>query len=114
MVRIYFGISIFSNKKCIIFYNLGSPSIPEKNQVSMTVLTDVRCNERYYPNYNMNTQVCAGENDVSTGACQGDSGGPLVIQNPKDAKWYLIGIISWGFSCGMGTVFTRGSYFIIY
>jgi hypothetical protein len=37
----------------------------------MTVLTDSRCNERYRPNYNMNTQVCAGENDVSTGACQG-------------------------------------------
>ena len=79
----------------------------------MTVLTDVRCNERYYPNYNMNTQVCAGENDVSTGACQGDSGGPLVMQNPKDGKWYLIGIISWGFSCGMGTVFARGLILIL-
>ena len=49
----------------------GSPSIAEKNQVSMTVLTDARCNERYYPMYNMNMQVCAGEDNVGTGACQG-------------------------------------------
>ena len=48
----------------------------------MTVLPDTRCTSRYYPNYNSNMQVCAGENDVSTGACQGDSGGILYfVQN---------------------------------
>ena len=45
----------------------------------MKVLSDTRCNERYSPAYNMQMQVCAGENDVMTGACQGDSGGQLSI-----------------------------------
>ena len=76
----------------------------------MVALTDARCTQRYYPTYNSALQICAGENNVSTGACQGDSGGPLVIQSSKDGKWYLLGAISWGYSCGMGTVFTRVKY----
>jgi len=90
------------------FYG-GSVTVT-KNQVQMTVLPDTRCTQRYQPNYNSAMQVCAGENNASNGACQGDSGGPLVQQSSKDGKWYLIGGISWGYSCGMGTVFTRIKY----
>lgn len=31
---------------------------------------------------------------------QGDSGGPLVCTPESDKKWYQVGIISWGRSCG--------------
>lgn len=31
---------------------------------------------------------------------QGDSGGPLVCNQESDGRWYQVGIISWGKSCG--------------
>ena len=37
-----------------------------------------------------------------------DSVGPFVRQM-EDGKWYIIGLISWGYGCGQGTVFTRGT-----
>ncbi|OBS66599.1 hypothetical protein A6R68_04866 [Neotoma lepida] len=32
--------------------------------------------------------------------CWGDSGGPLVCSTESDDRWYQVGIISWGRSCG--------------
>ncbi|KAK3746540.1 hypothetical protein QZH41_019864, partial [Actinostola sp. cb2023] len=41
---------------------------------------------------------CAGYPDVGgIDTCQGDSGGPLVCEN--NAKWYLVGVTSWGNAC---------------
>ncbi|XP_068625107.1 transmembrane protease serine 9-like [Battus philenor] len=36
-------------------------------------------------------------------ACQGDSGGPLFSTHPAthNAKWYQVGIVSWGIDCAM-------------
>nr|XP_054099538.1 serine protease 55 isoform X2 [Callithrix jacchus] len=44
--------------------------------------------------------LCAGYKNESYDACQGDSGGPLVCTPQPGAKWYQVGIISWGKSCG--------------
>ncbi|XP_003734614.4 serine protease 55 [Callithrix jacchus] len=44
--------------------------------------------------------LCAGYKNESYDACQGDSGGPLVCTPEPGAKWYQVGIISWGKSCG--------------
>ncbi|KAG3294270.1 serine protease 55 [Ictidomys tridecemlineatus] len=44
--------------------------------------------------------LCAGFMNESYDACQGDSGGPLVCTTEGSKKWYQVGIISWGRSCG--------------
>ncbi|KAM6221070.1 LOW QUALITY PROTEIN: serine protease 55 [Rhynchocyon petersi] len=44
--------------------------------------------------------LCAGFKNESYDACQGDSGGPLVCTPGPGKKWYQVGIISWGRSCG--------------
>ncbi|XP_038663339.1 prothrombin [Scyliorhinus canicula] len=45
---------------------------------------------------------CAGfskESGQHGDACEGDSGGPFVMKDPKDNRWYLMGIVSWGEGC---------------
>ncbi|CAF0860061.1 unnamed protein product [Brachionus calyciflorus] len=81
-----------------------------KMQGSIGILTDTRCKQKYGSLYNTAVQICAGETGVNAGACQGDSGGPFVL--PYNGKWYLAGLVSWGYGCGDGTVFARFNYFL--
>ncbi|KAM8764537.1 serine protease 55 [Rhynchonycteris naso] len=55
--------------------------------------------------------LCAGYENKSYDACQGDSGGPLVCTTESDKKWYQVGIISWGRSCGQK--YTPGIYTMV-
>ncbi|XP_021565229.1 serine protease 55, partial [Carlito syrichta] len=55
--------------------------------------------------------LCAGYKNESYDACQGDSGGPLVCTPKPGEKWYLVGIISWGRSCGQKD--TPGIYTLV-
>ncbi|XP_041980971.1 uncharacterized protein LOC121734426 [Aricia agestis] len=61
-------------------------------------------------------QLCAGELAGGLDACQGDSGGPLQVQMDNQHKmYYLIGVTSFGYSCGLPNVpglYTRVASFI--
>jgi len=81
------------------------------SQVSMQVLTDSRCIQKFSPNYQIDqyTQLCAGETNQMRDTCQYDTGGPLVVRG-YDGRWHLVGITSWGRNpCGNGGVYTRVS-----
>nr|XP_060619993.1 transmembrane protease serine 12-like [Anolis sagrei ordinatus] len=44
--------------------------------------------------------VCAGTESGKVDSCQGDSGGPLMCYIPSAARFYLVGITSFGYGCG--------------
>jgi secreted trypsin-like serine protease len=75
------------------------PTTTIKYQVDMKIFDQATCQSKYLSMFNPTYQICGGESTGNSGACQGDSGGPLVYQNPKDNKWYLVGLISWGYGC---------------
>uniref|UniRef100_A0A8C0XNA6 Peptidase S1 domain-containing protein n=1 Tax=Castor canadensis TaxID=51338 RepID=A0A8C0XNA6_CASCN len=62
--------------------------------------------------------LCAGNSAGGKDACQGDSGGPLVCDKKKNKdKWYQIGIVSWGVSCGVKEfpgIYTKVSNYLLW
>ncbi|KAI5278789.1 transmembrane protease serine 11F isoform X1 [Manis pentadactyla] len=64
-----------------------------------TISNDV-CNRKdVYNGLITSGMLCAGFMEGKVDACQGDSGGPLVYSD--HGTWYLVGIVSWGRSCGL-------------
>ncbi|XP_040596623.1 serine protease 55 isoform X3 [Mesocricetus auratus] len=62
-------------------------------------ITDWKECTKVFPKLTTN-MLCAAYDNESYDACQGDSGGPLVCNMEPSNKWYQVGIISWGRSCG--------------
>jgi len=60
-------------------------------------------------------QICAGSALTGADTCQGDSGGPLQIDREESCTYSIVGITSFGRSCGIPNVpgvYTRVSHYI--
>ncbi|CAF0985350.1 unnamed protein product [Adineta ricciae] len=74
--------------------------VPERlHQVTVNAVPvhDERCTEFIK---NSTTQFCAGVDGGGKDTCQGDSGGPLMRFDPKEKRWLLAGVTSFGIGCG--------------
>ena len=60
------------------------------------------------------TQLCALNAVEKRDACQGDSGGPLFLNDAKTGLSTIVGVISFGVSCGtlLPGVYTRIAKYI--
>ncbi|XP_046733823.1 serine proteinase stubble isoform X2 [Diprion similis] len=92
------------------------PSVMQ--EVSVPVINNTVCEAMYrsagYIEHIPNIFICAGWRKGGFDSCEGDSGGPLVIQRPRDRRWILAGVISWGIGCAEPNqpgVYTRISEF---
>ncbi|CAL8105269.1 unnamed protein product [Orchesella dallaii] len=72
------------------------------------ILSDDDCHKQWGHDYYPENMICAGtpssqlkNRRLVPDSCYGDSGGPLMARGINDtAKWYLLGIVSWGYLCG--------------
>ncbi|XP_019699503.1 serine protease 42 isoform X4 [Harpegnathos saltator] len=80
----------------------GSRLRPKTLQAVDVPVIDNRVCERWHRSNGINVVIydemmCAGYRGGGKDSCQGDSGGPLMLE--KTGRWYLIGIVSAGYSC---------------
>jgi len=89
----------------------GRPSTALK-QVILPILETTKWPCNVFATYSQG-QICAGELSGGADTCQADSGGPLMVEN-SDSRWEIIGITSFGKSCGKPNspgIYTRvGTY----
>jgi secreted trypsin-like serine protease len=90
-------------------------------KVSLNIYKNERCSQTYQINKHLpqgikSSMMCAGEVRGGMDTCQGDSGGPLLItKKGNQCKFYVIGITSFGKSCGQANtpaIYTKVSEFV--
>ncbi|XP_014251639.1 serine protease snake-like [Cimex lectularius] len=102
----------------------GRESSMDLLKVALEILDNDKCNEYYKSDAKTErlqhgitpTMMCAAGPESSYGdTCQGDSGGPLQLYtNRGECLMKIIGVTSFGKSCGMGTpgVYTKVSSYV--
>ena len=92
----------------------GVPRWPDTaREASVPLISNDVCNTQYGSGQIATDMICAGiVGQGGIDSCQGDSGGPLFVA--RDARFYQIGVVSWGFGCALPShagVYARvGSY----
>ncbi|XP_043848958.1 mannan-binding lectin serine protease 1 isoform X3 [Dromiciops gliroides] len=71
-------------------------------EIEVPIANQEACHEAYAQINRKITRdmVCAGEREGGKDACSGDSGGPMVTLDKEQARWHLVGTVSWGDGCG--------------
>ncbi|XP_070494883.1 trypsin-1-like [Chironomus tepperi] len=72
-------------------------------KVDLSLIRNDQCGRFLDDDYYLDdTQLCAGELEGGKDTCQGDSGGPLqIVSNKAKCIYSLVGITSFGRSCGL-------------
>ena len=75
-----------------------------QSQIQASVTTS-HCKKSDYPEHNITENMICAQGS-GTDACNGDSGGPLALLGP-DGSYSQIGVVSWGWGCGIPGVHTN-------
>ena len=78
-----------------------SQAVKRLHTVQIPIVGHKQCKANHAPKWFVSeNMLCAGRIDGKGDACKGDSGGPLTVENRATGKHVLVGIVSWGESCG--------------
>nr|XP_031545617.1 transmembrane protease serine 11D isoform X1 [Vicugna pacos] len=81
--------------------NYSGPTVAHLEQARVNIISNDVCNApTSYNGAVLSGMLCAGVSQGGVDACQGDSGGPLVQEDSRQI-WFLVGIVSWGYQCGL-------------
>jgi len=71
-------------------------------EVGVHLLPNAMCKrpDWYGTDFQAKTMMCAGFMAGAKDSCEGDSGGPLQCRPVHTQRWRLVGVVSWGESCG--------------
>ncbi|XP_037385188.1 transmembrane protease serine 11D-like, partial [Talpa occidentalis] len=76
-------------------------TVTELEQAQVNIISNDACNApTSYHGAILPGMLCAGVPEGGVDACRGDSGGPLVQEDSR-RLWFLVGIVSWGYQCGL-------------
>lgn len=102
--------------------DFGGSSTNSLQEVTLNIFSDEECKRAYKNSARIlgsgisnDNQLCAGSKTESKDTCQGDSGGPLVRARSVEGLHYLVGVTSFGKSCGVANVpgvYTKVVYYI--
>lgn len=71
-------------------------------------------NQKAFRNGVHKSQYCVYDSEHMNDSCDGDSGGPLQLIEPNSNLVQIVGIVSFGISCGtsLPSIYTRVAYYL--
>ncbi|NXO65207.1 ACRO protein, partial [Phainopepla nitens] len=114
------GVSVSQEDNCWV---AGWGAMTAKDRKSSDLLQEAKvqlidtqlCNSTFWYAGKIHTHnLCAGYPQGRIDTCQGDSGGPLMCQDKNAEYWWVVGVTSWGKSCGRARrpgIYTSTQYF---
>uniref|UniRef100_A0AAV2LYI7 Acrosin n=1 Tax=Knipowitschia caucasica TaxID=637954 RepID=A0AAV2LYI7_KNICA len=87
----------------------GGPGVDSLQEAEVEMIDRQTCNQIHWYNKRITeNMLCAGHESGAADSCQGDSGGPLQCYSEEEARFYLLGVTSFGYNCA--TPFKPGVY----